>query len=87
MSLSNDAFVDIVGDEGSFQFCIETAFTSPLQQTLKQNHRALHNCYKVKNMMKFLAFKWLLNELLFEKEWSEVKLVWSFVSIKFIKYF
>ena len=43
-------------------------FTAPLQQTLKQNHRASHNCYSVGSMLKLLAFKWLLNELLLEKK-------------------
>ena len=37
--------------------------TSPVQQTLKQNQRASHNCYSVKKMLKLLAFKKLLNEL------------------------
>ena len=53
-------------------------FTSPLQQTLKQNYRASHNCCSVKNMLKLLAFKWLLNELLLETEWSEAMLIRSF---------
>ena len=52
LSLIDDASVDIVDDEGSFQFSPEgelasplyVRFTSPLQQTLKQNHRALYNC-------------------------------------------
>ena len=60
-------------------------FTPHLQQTLKQNHRALHNFYRVKNMLKLLAFKWPLNKLLLEKEWSEFMLIWWFVSIRFIK--
>ena len=52
-------------------------FTSPLQQTLKQSHRALHNCYSVKIMLKLLAFKWLLKELLLETKWyrGQVNLV------------
>ena len=62
-------------------------FTSPLQQTLKQDHHALHNCYSVINMLNFLAFKWILNELLFETEWLEVMLIWWFVSIKFSRSF
>ena len=62
-------------------------FTSLLQQTLKQNHRALHNCYSAKNMLKLLAFKWLLNKLSLETEWSEVMLIWRFVSIRFINSF
>ena len=39
-------FVDIVDDEGYFEFLPEVEFTSPLQLT--QNRRALHNCYSVK---------------------------------------
>ena len=38
-------------------------------------------------MLKLLAFKWLLNELLLETEWSEVMFIWWFVSIKFIRSF
>ena len=65
----NNASGDIVDDEGgSLQFSPEAEFTSPLQRTLKQNHRASLSCYSVRNMLKFLAFKWLLNELLFETE-------------------
>ena len=62
-------------------------FTSSLQQTLKQNHYASHNCYRVKNILKLLAFRWLLNESLLETKWSEVMLTWWSVSIKFIVYF
>ena len=62
-------------------------FTSPLQQTLKQNHCSSHNCYSVKNRLKLLAFKRVLNELLLETEWSEVMLIWWFVSIKLIRFF
>ena len=62
-------------------------FISPLQETLKQNHPASHNCYSVKNMLKLLAFKWLLNVLLLETEWSDVMLIWWFVSLKFIRSF
>ena len=50
ISSSNDASADIVEDEGgSFEFPPKAEFTSPLyvhitlQQTLKQQHRALHN--------------------------------------------
>ena len=62
-------------------------FTSALQQTLKQNHGASHNCNSVKTMLKLSAFKKLLNELLLETEWSEAMLMWWFVSIKFIRSF
>ena len=43
-------------------------FTSPLQQTLKQNLRAWHNFCSAKNMLKLLAFRWVLNELLLKTE-------------------
>ena len=63
-------------------------FTSPLQQTQEQNHRALRNCYIVKSMLKLLAFKWLLFELLLETEFrlilwfSPIKLIGSFLKFK-----
>ena len=65
LSLLNDASVDIVNDEALLSFLLKLnshhayTFTSPLQQTRKQNHPALHNCYSFKNMLKLLAFKWL----------------------------
>ena len=62
-------------------------FTSRFQQTLTQNHRASRNWYSLNNMLKRLAFKWLLNKLLLEIEWSEVKLIWWFISIIFTKSF
>ena len=57
-------------------------FISPFQKTLKQNHPASPNWYSVKSMLQPLAFKRLLNELLFETEWLEVMLIWLFTSIK-----
>ena len=50
-------------------------FTSPLQKTLKQNHRTTGTVLKT-------CPKWFLKELLLEIEWSEAKLIWWFVSIK-----
>ena len=64
LSPLNHASGDIVVDDGSFQFSPEAEFTSPLQQILKQNHGASLNCYSVKNMLKLLAFKWLLKEFI-----------------------
>ena len=93
LSPLNDASGGIVDDEGFFSFLLKlnshhpNTFTSPLQQTLKQNQRASNYCYSVKNMLKPLVFKWLLNELLLETKWSEVMLIWWFVSIKFIRPF
>ena len=62
-------------------------FASRFQQTLTQNHRASRNWYSLNNMLKRLAFKWLLNKLLLEIEWSEVKLIWWFISIIFTRSF
>ena len=44
LSSLNDASVGIVDDEGSFEFSLKAEFTSPLQQTLRQDHRTLHDC-------------------------------------------
>ena len=77
----NDASVGIVDDQGFFSFLLKLnshhpcTFTSPLQQTLKQNQRASHNSYSVKNMLKPLAFKWLLHELLLETKLSEAIII------------
>ena len=61
-------------------------FTSPLQQTMKQNHRALHNCDSLKKMLKLPAFKGLLNMLLLETESLEfmLKSLRSFLKLLFI---
>ena len=37
-------------------------FTSPVQETLKQNHRASHNCHCVRTHV--LAFKWPLHGMI-----------------------
>ena len=79
LSPLNNASGGIVDDKGFFKFLLELnlhhpyTFTSPLQHTLKQNQRASNNCYSVKNMLKPLAFKWLLNELLLETKLSEIR--------------
>ena len=65
---------DIVDDEGSFEFSTKAeltlpfTFTSPLQKTLKEDHSTFHNSYSVKNMLKLLTFKWLLNQILLEEK-------------------
>ena len=93
LSPLNDASGGIVDDEGFFNFLLKlnshhpNTFISPLQQTLKQNQQASNNCYNVKNMLKRVAFKWLLNELLLETNLPEVMSIWWFVSIKFIRPF
>ena len=40
--------------------------------------------HSVENMLKLSFFKWLLNESLLETKWSEVMLIWWFVSMKLI---
>ena len=91
LSPLNDASGGIVDDEGFFSFLLKlnshhpNTFTSPLQQTLKQNQRASNNCYIAKTMMKPLTLKWPLNEFLVWTKSSEVMLIWWFVSIKFIR--
>ena len=59
-SSSNDASVDVVDDESSFEFSPKTEFTLNLQQSLKYNHCTSNNCRTVKDMLQLLAFKWLL---------------------------
>ena len=72
LSLLNDASVDISDDEGSFQFSLKAEFISHLYLHVtfaKDTEAELpYNCYIVKNMLKLLAFKWLLNELLLETD-------------------
>ena len=87
LSSSNYTSADIADDEGSFVFFPQAEFISPLQKTPNQYLLSLYNCCSVKIMLKLLAFKWLLNELLLEIEWSELILIWWFFSIKFIRYF
>ena len=84
LSLLNDAFFSFLLKLNSHHLY---TFTSLLQQTLKQNQCASHNCYSVKNILKLLAFKWLLNEVLLETKLSEVMLIWWFVSVKSIRPF
>ena len=39
-------------------------FTSPLQQKLKQNHRASHNCYSVKKHVKALSIQMAFKQVI-----------------------
>ena len=81
LSLLNDASVDIVVEEDSFQFSPEAKFTLHLcvHVTLATDTEAKspYNCYNVKNMLKLLPYKWFLNKLLLEAEWIEVMLISS----------
>ena len=62
LSLLNDASVDNIADEGSFQFSPESELTSPLYVhiTLATDAETESPCfaqlYSVKNMLKLLTF-------------------------------
>ena len=64
VSRLNDASVDIRDDEDSFQFSPEAEFTSHLYVHVifatDTEAELTCNCYSVKNVLKLLAFKWLL---------------------------
>ena len=70
LSLLKDTSVAIGDDEDSFQFSTEVEFTSHLHVHVtfatETEVKLPYNCYSVKNMLKLLAFKWLLNELLLQ---------------------
>ena len=75
LSPLNDASADIVDDEGSSQLCPDVEFTPPsyVHFTLVTDTETQPLCfiqllYCVKDMLKLLAFKWLLNELSVEIE-------------------
>ena len=96
LSPLNDASIKVVDDDGSFQFSPE--FTSPFYVHITLAMFLLPLQYwsripvftryeSVKDILNFLALKWLLNELLLETEWSEVMFIWCFVWIKFIRSF
>ena len=101
LSPLNDAFIDFVNKEGSFQFSPEAELISffsvfswswiditRIRSTYtEEKSGASYNCYSVKIMLQDVVFKRLLNELLLKTEWSEVMLIWCFISIKFIRSF
>ena len=68
LSLLNYASADTVDDVDSFQFSSETEFTSHLYVyvTFATDTGAELPYCSVKNMLKLLAFRWYLNELLLE---------------------
>ena len=70
LSLLKDTSVAIGDDEDSFQFSPEVEFTSHLHVHVtfatETEVKLPYNYYSVKNMLKLLAFKWLLNELLLQ---------------------
>ena len=57
LSPLHDESVYIADDEDSFQFSPEDEFTPSLQQTLKQNHRALLNGYALLKHVKTLSIQ------------------------------
>ena len=79
LSSSNDAFVDIVDHEGSFELSPKTEFISTCYVTTNTGIASpsfTQLLQDLLNMFKLLAFKWLLNGLLFERECSLVILIW-----------
>ena len=93
-SSSNDVSDDISEDEGSFEIFLNTEFTSHmyLHIALAIEADAASSCFAQllqysQNILKLLTFKSFLNDVLPETEFSEVKLIWWFVSIKSITSF
>ena len=87
---SNDASADISDDEGSFDFSLKTEFTSHLyvHVTLVTDTEAATSCFAQllqysQNIFKLLASKCFLNDVLLEREYSEIMLILWFVSIKY----
>ena len=78
LSSFNDASVDIAYDKGSSEFSPKLNTHQP--RNWNWNGITVlctaHNCHSVKNMLKLLAFKWLLIYLLIETKYWEVMLVW-----------
>ena len=73
-----DASVDIVDDEGSLEVFPKAEFLSPfyVHITLATDTEAeLLVTAAIKNILKYLAFKWLLNQSLLETECSKVMLI------------
>ena len=62
-------------------------FASSLQQTPKQKPIFAQLLQYSQKMLKLLAFKCFLNDILLERKFSEVMLIWLFVSIKSITSF
>ena len=88
LSPLNDASGGIADDESFFSFLLKLNSHHPCNRhwsrinVLRTTATVLKTCWSPP-----LAFKWLLNELLLETKWSEVMLIWWFVSIKFIRPF
>ena len=82
-SSSNDVSADISDDEGSFEFFLKAEFTSHMyiHITLAIDTEAAASCFAqllhyFQNILKLLAFKSFLNDVLPETEFSEVMLIW-----------
>ena len=79
---SNDASADISDGEGSFDFSLKTEFTSHLyvHVTLATDTEAATSCFAQllqysQNIFKLLASKCFLNDVLLEREYSEIMLI------------
>ena len=62
-------------------------FTSPLQRTLKQQNHFSYNYFSIPKNTEILSIQMLFKDVLLETEYSEVILIWWFVSIKCITSF
>ena len=87
LSLSNSASVDIVNIEGSFRFSLVSEFILTLcigTDTETGSHFLTQLVEYTQHMLKLLVFKGFSNDLFLETEYSEVILIWWFVSIESI---
>ena len=82
LSSSNDVSAHISVDEGSFEFFLKVEFTSHMYVhiTLAIGTEAAASCFPQllqysQNILKLLAFKSFLNDVLPETEFSEVMLI------------
>ena len=87
---SNDASADISDGDGSFDFSLKTEFTSHLyiHVTLVIDTETATSYFAQllqysQNILKLLASKCFLNDVLLESEYSEIMLILWFVSIKY----
>ena len=68
LSSSDDAFVDIVDDEASFELSPKTEFTSTFCVATDTERISPQLLQDLHNLLKLLAFKSRLSDLSFERE-------------------
>ena len=83
LSSSNDVSADTVDEEGSFELSPKTEFISPLYVhiTLATDTDVAASCFAQllqysQNILKLLAFKSFLNDVLLREECSKAMLTW-----------